>query len=281
MTLAGLADFLRWMLLLAGFWVLQLQAAPPAPGRVVSINLCTDQLLLMLARPNQILSLSYLSTDPFSSFMAEQASHYPLNHAKAEELIALSPDLILANPYSPKGVVELMRRLGYRVEEIPMAENLSGIRENIERISSILGNAERGEAIIEAMDRDLAKVADGTDTFRPKGMFYQPRGYTSGSRTLQDDALKAAGWVNLASEMGIQGYRPIDLETLLLAKPDQLFTSSYGTDTQSRAQRQLEHPALKRVIGNTPVREIDYRYWICGGPMIVEAVEALASAKHR
>ena len=254
--------------------------AATAPQRVVSINLCTDQLLLMLARPEQILSVSHLSTDPESSFMSAQASAYPLNHARVEELLALSPDLILANSYSPRSVVVSMRRLGYRVEEFVMAESIGDIRRNIERMAALLGAEARGKAMIDEMDRRLAELARKAEP-RPKGIFYQPRGYTSGSRTLQDDALEAAGWENLAKLMGIEGYRAVDLESLLLAAPDQLFTSPYAPGTHSRAQRQLRHPALRRVIGERPLREIDYRYWICGGPMIVEAVEALASARGR
>ena len=268
-----------WLLLLSWFWSLQLTAAS-APERVVSINLCTDQLLLMLASPEQIASVSHLATDPDSSFMADRASAYPLNHARLEELLALSPDLILANPYSPRSVVVFMRKLGYRVEEFAMAESIGDIRRNIERMAALLGAEARGKAMVDEMERRLGEV-EGHHGPRPKGMFYQPRGYTSGSRTLQDDALEAAGWQNLAKLMGIEGYRAVDLESLLLAAPDQLFTSPYAPDTDSRAQRQLRHPALRRAIGDRPLLEIDYRYWICGGPMIVDAVAALASARGR
>ncbi|MEW8692284.1 MAG: hypothetical protein AB2535_14510, partial [Candidatus Thiodiazotropha endolucinida] len=48
-------------------------AAEP-PRRVVSVNLCSDQLLLMLADPQQVASVSYLSRDPDSSFVADAAA---------------------------------------------------------------------------------------------------------------------------------------------------------------------------------------------------------------
>jgi iron complex transport system substrate-binding protein len=47
---------------------LVLAAATPlraeAPGRVVSMNLCTDQLALMLAREGQLISVSDIARDP-------------------------------------------------------------------------------------------------------------------------------------------------------------------------------------------------------------------------
>ncbi|MES9929463.1 MAG: hypothetical protein ABW158_15245, partial [Candidatus Thiodiazotropha sp. 6PDIVS] len=39
------------------------------PQRVVSLNLCSDQLLLMLADPSQIASVSHLAREETSSFV--------------------------------------------------------------------------------------------------------------------------------------------------------------------------------------------------------------------
>mgnify|MGYP006999250795 CR=1 FL=1 len=48
---------------------------PPAtpPARVVSMNLCTDQLAMALAAPGQLISVSYIARDPRASAMAEEA----------------------------------------------------------------------------------------------------------------------------------------------------------------------------------------------------------------
>ena len=42
-----------------------------APQKIVSLNLCTDQLLMLLADPNQIASLSKIVDDQNVSFFAE------------------------------------------------------------------------------------------------------------------------------------------------------------------------------------------------------------------
>ena len=46
---------------------------PDAPLRVVSMNLCTDQFALMLAAPEQLISVSYVSADPVTSPLADIA----------------------------------------------------------------------------------------------------------------------------------------------------------------------------------------------------------------
>ena len=54
---------------------LLLIAAPAkaAPERIVSLNLCADQMLLALADRGQIAALSHLATDPGISAAAEAA----------------------------------------------------------------------------------------------------------------------------------------------------------------------------------------------------------------
>jgi len=245
------------------------------PTRVVSINLCTDQLLLMLADNAQIASVSYLAAESNSSFMAEKAQQYPVNHEKIEELLSLKPDLVLASEYSNRALIQLMQKLGHQVEIFPLPSDIKGIQSNITRMARLLKQEERGRQLIEQMNQRIGKIIQQQPATRPKALFYQPNHYTSGRGTLQDTALQLAGWRNLAAELGIQGYNPIDLEDLLLAEPEQFFTSPYAPGSHSLAEQQLSHPAFKHVTAGREMIEIDYKYWICGGPMIADAIEQL------
>ena len=47
-----------------------------APQKIVSLNLCTDQLLMLLADPDQIASLSKIVDDPNVSFLAEKSAGF-------------------------------------------------------------------------------------------------------------------------------------------------------------------------------------------------------------
>ena len=254
---------------------------PAAPSRVVSINLCTDQLLLMLADESQIASITFLASDETNSFMAGLAQRHPVNHARVEELIALQPDLIVANEYNAPALMTLLERLGFRVARFANANSIETIRSNIRQMAMLLKQERRGEQLIAQMDRRIDVIAAKERGYRPRALFYQVRGYTSGLNTLQDEALQLAGWHNLSAEAGITGYSPIDIETLLLAKPEQLFTSTYAPGTESVGQRQLRHPALRQIMEGRHLAEIDYRYWICGGPMIADAIEALDVTRWR
>ena len=269
---------MKILLLLTSYLLVAPLLAQQPPSQVASINLCSDQLLLLLAKPDQIVSVSRLSLEPNSSFMAERAAHYPVNDAKVEQLLEMGPDLVLASEFSPHPVIGILRHLGYRVEILPITTDLRGIRENIRLAAKLLGSETKGEELITQMDERLRRVAARAPLVRPTALFYQPRGYTSGLETLQHEALQLSGWRNLSAEHGIRGYGTIDLESLLLARPQQIFSSAYAPGTESLAQRQMHHPALNRITRDRPIINIPYRYWICGGPMIAEAVEALAEA---
>ena len=58
--------------------------AHAAPQKIVSLNLCTDQLLMLLADPNQIASLSKIADDPNVSFLAERSAEFKKNRAPSK-----------------------------------------------------------------------------------------------------------------------------------------------------------------------------------------------------
>ncbi len=275
MRLPLLPIYLCLLLLPAG-----ISCAEQKPARIVSLNLCTDQLLMLLVPEERIASVSSLSRKPNSSFMATTAQRLSVNHGRAEELLPLQPDLVLAGTHAAQPAVRLLRRLGYQVEVFPMANSVASIRQNIRRLAALVGEEPRGEQLITDMDRRITRVTASLDRPQEGALFYQPRGYTSGSDTLQDEALRLAGWRNLAAESGIVGFGTIGLERLLQTQPQRIFTSRYAPGSDSIAQRLLQHPALRRIAAEDRVTEVEYRLWICGGPMLAEAVETLAAA-HR
>ncbi|MEW8187678.1 MAG: ABC transporter substrate-binding protein [Candidatus Thiodiazotropha endolucinida] len=254
-------------------------AAEP-PQRVVSVNLCSDQLLLMLADPAQVASVSYLSRDPDSSFVADAAAAYPLNHARAEEIIRLKPDLILVTPHTNPRLRTTLTQLGYPLHQLSLGHRLDDIVADIRQLAARLGQGARGESLIQQMQQRLqsgtVKAAHPTTA-----IFLQPRGYTSGSDTLQDEALRLAGWRNLAAQQGVEGYTPVPLEKVLNWQPETIFTSPYTGSGDSLAERQLRHPALQRLLAKHPMVEIPYKYWICPGPMLANAVALLQQARVR
>jgi len=254
--------------------------AAPKPSRIVSLNLCTDQLLMLLADRDRIASISYLSTNPDASAMADIAAGLPINYGRAEEILPLMPDLVLAGAFTTRPTVFLLRGLGYNVVELPVASNIEDVRKNIRAVAEALGEAARGAAAIDAFDGQLSKLKASAGRAPPLAALYWANGYTSGAGTLANAVIKAAGFNSLADNLGLSGTRKLPLEMLVMADPD-LFVIGRVHDDPALAYENLRHPALRRVFGDRTVVRIPDRLWVCGTPFVAEAVARLAAFRDR
>lgn len=255
--------------------------AAAKPRRAVSLNLCTDQLVLMLAEAANVAAVSYLSRDPANSYMAAAARGVPAIRGRVEEILPLDPDLILAGRFTSQAAVAFLKRMGRRVAVLDPPEDFAGIRAQVRRVAALLDEAARGEALLADMDRRLERAgrARAAPADRPTAAFYLPGGYAAGGGTAVDAVLAAAGLRNAAAELGVTGTAVLPMERLVASAPDVLILGAFGGGGASIAEDVLRHPALaKSMKGRTPLR-IPARLWVCPGPMLAEAVELLAEAR--
>ena len=241
-------------------------AEPPA--RVVSMNLCTDQLAMLLAAPGQLVSVSHLATEPQSSPMVDQAAAYPPNRGGAEQIFLMKPDLVLAGSYTSVASVDLLRGLGVPVLQVPPISSLDEVPAQILLVGQALGREAEAQAMVAAFQDGLATLA--VDAPPADAALYYPNGYTTGAGTLADDVLAHTGFHNISSDAGLAGGGILPLERLVMAAP-QVIVTSEPYPGASRAEDILRHPALAevRARGLTATSDAD---WICGTPYLLRAV---------
>lgn len=246
------------------------------PERIVSLNMCTDQLLLALADPDQIVGLSRFAGDERLSYAAEQAAPYPQLPAAAEAVIALEPELVLTGRFTDRAAKEMLARFDYRVEEVPFVRSLEDAREAIGLVAEMVGHPDRGQALIDDLD---AALADAQSQEELSALIIQRRGYATGTASLAGDLLAALG-VRLASEdlVGARGGFA-DLETIIRAEPDVLITATLDRETDDQGSALLLHPALDERY--PPARRIvmPERLTLCAGPSLIEAIEHIANER--
>ncbi len=246
------------------------RSSAEAPKRVVSINLCTDQLAMLLAGPEQLVSVSSLAADPLVSLMAGEARGYALNHAQAEEIFLLKPDLVLAGTYTARSSTEMLRRLGIRVETLPPANSLAEIDDAIIRMGTLLGREAEAAALTRRFAADLAAI---TPAQKRSGASYDANGYSVGHKTLSGDVMRAAGLDLVPDRLGLHHGGALALEELVLAAPAVIVTGTRYAQP-SRAEDILDHPALAGIAAARIT--IPDRDWICGLPQITRAAAELA-----
>lgn len=251
--------------------------ADTAP-RIASINLCADQLLLMLADPEQILTLSNLSHNKSGSWFYEKARQYPTNTGTSEEVFPLNPDVVLAGAFDTQNTVTLLRQLGMQVEVMQVATTLEDVFSNIRIVAKAAGKAQKGEKVIADMQKRLASFSV-PDSDKPLAAVYDPNGYTVGPATLRGQMIELSGWENAATRMNIQHYGSIPLETLVRMAPAALIDSPYSPGTYSRAQALSAHPALRDSRHKRRTITLPSRMTICAGPWTLDAIEILQQAR--
>lgn len=253
-------------------------AAADKPQHIVSVNVCTDQLLMLLVSRDRIASVSYFAVDPMMSAMAEQAIGLPLNHGMAEEILSLQPDLVLASAYSTRPTVYLLRKLGLPVTELPIATTMDDIRSNIRTLAKALHETKRGEVLIEQFDDTLGDVNMTLGDHKPLAGFYWANSMTSGRNSLANTVLHSAGYDNLAAQLGIMGTGFLSLEILIKTKPDLLVMGQPRRDHPALADMATLHPVIDKTFPKQTIRISD-ALWVCGTPFVAIVVKRLAALR--
>lgn len=254
--------------------VLALAQATPA-RRIVSMNLCTDQLLLQLVARERIASLSYLAADPAYFSGAESVKGLHLNHAQAEEVMALQSDLILTSTFSATQAASVLQRLQQHVERLPFATSRREAELQIAQMGVWLHEEAKASAMIADMNfRIDASIAQVAPLLRgKKAVMLGSNGVAFGSGTLQDDFLQSVGLRNIAAEAGLRGPSRIPLEILVAAEPEFVISEPRGDLDRQQAHPLLLHPALARL---KPVQlMLSDRWFDCAGTF-ANAYETLA-----
>jgi iron complex transport system substrate-binding protein len=247
------------------------------PRRIVSMNLCTDQMALLLVGPERIASISFLGADPAESPLAHLAVGIPINHGLAEEVIAAKPDLVLAGKYTTRFAKAMLTRLGYKVVEIESPETIPGIHATLTSLATVLGAEARAGELLAQMDRRLATVAAPAGRFG-SAIVFDANGFTVGRPGLADEVMTLLGLVNKAPELGIGAYGQVPLETMLAARPDRIINLVYRPGAPSIANAIVNHPALRHGARSGKTLSVPGRLLTCGTPMIAEAAERLAAS---
>lgn len=248
-----------------------------APGRIVSMNLCADELLLRLADPGQIAAVTYLARDPRQSTVATLARDVPVNRAQAEEIVRLDPDLVIAGRYTTRATVDMLRRVGAPIVELDVPATLSDVEDQILGLGQAVGQPARAGEMVAR----IRSAFDGTPRVpgpeAPTALMVAPNGFTVGSGSLVDTLITAAGLRNLGAEARFAHQRRISLEGIVRLAPDVLIIDADET-SPARAYEMLHHPVIAAIPSRPEVVRISPRLWTCAGPQIVEALETLRAS---
>jgi iron complex transport system substrate-binding protein len=248
--------------------------ATPLP-RIASMNLCTDQLLITLADPAQILGLSRYSRDAWQSNAANDARHYPILSGGAEDILVLKPDIVVASLFDKRSTRELLKEKGLRLAEFAVPRNLDEAKVQIREMGEIVQHKDRAEAEIARLDAAMARARRAVTDRHYSVLALSRRGWVSGSDSLVSSLLSETGLFNAASDLGVALGGFASLEAIVNARPDFLLVSEDGDLAEDDGRAFLLHPALERFYPPSKRIVIPERLTVCGGVMLADALDVL------
>jgi iron complex transport system substrate-binding protein len=241
-----------------------------APKRIVSLNLCADQLVLALADRSQIAGLTQNADKAGISAAAAQARGLHILGTSAEDILGIDPDLVVGMPARGSSAMSALEGEHYNMLDLRTSDSLDDIYASIREVAVAVGHRERGDALIARMQRDLAALP------RPGrgkvAAYYQRRGFLTGTGTLVDDLMNRAGLVNLAARLGKPALSQMTLEEMVAAHPDFIIVESDTDRVVDQGTEMLHHPAIDDIRRIS----IPQGWTVCGGPAYVLAARILA-----
>lgn len=235
--------------------------AEPARG-IVSLDLCTDWMLLKYANPSQVRAYSSLLYRYPADWVPE---NLPTHNGSLEQILELDPELLITGEYNAILLRKRLVQLGKTVKVLPLPDGLDSIRDYQQQFLSIV-------------KADLSVTDIGWDKVHPKKnrtlLLLGANGIGTGRDTLENDLLVKAGWSNYIQQ---SGYVNLQLEQIVADPPDAIYWSAPLSN--SLANLFVSHPVIKNIMGDLKSpREENWR-WQCPGPWSLELIEELAQWK--
>jgi iron complex transport system substrate-binding protein len=265
---------------LVGAAAVGLTAAARAPAhRVVSLNPCLDTILVNVADPSQIAALSHYSRQPRASSIGESARRFAFTYESAEEVIALSPDLVLASRHSSLATRNALQRLGVRIELFSTPNGIDASLDQVRRIAALVGHPERGDAEVARIQAALTAAAPAPGARPVRALVFERNGLSSGPHTLMDELLTRTGFHNAAADYGARRSIDLPLDLVVAHPPEVLLSGEVLPGAPTWGERVMQHPALERLRGRVRIVKFPEHLMYCGGPNLIPAAERLAQAR--
>ena len=251
------------------------------PARIVSIGGAITEILYALGYDGRIAGIDTTSVYP-SSALGNKPNVGYMRQLSAEGVVGLNPTLVLAMQGSgPKETMDLLDAAKIPLVLVPETFSGDGIVEKIKLVGHAMGADARASCLANAVSGDLDQLAKlRARVTKPVRVmfvmsFLNGRAMAAGHKTAANEIIALAGGVNAID--GYDGYKPINDEAIVAAKPDVVLSIARSKDSLE-ADAIYAHPAfaLTPVATNKSFISMEGLYLLGFGPRTASAARDLA-----
>ena len=258
--------------------------AGESPQRIISLAPSHTEILFALGLGDRLVGVTDYCNYPPEAETKKSIGGF--STPNIEEIVALSPDLIMATSMHETEIIPQLESHGLTVVAFS-PKTINDVIAAITLAGQVTGAEEAADELLSDMQKRIKAVTNKTsglsESEKPRVLYavwHDPL-MTAGSGTLHDDLMRLAGGTNIAHDL--TEYATINLEVVITADPEVMIAGvGMGTGEDLPLQFVKTEPRLK----DTSARQYNRVYGIDTdivgrpGPRIVEALERFAGFIH-
>jgi iron complex transport system substrate-binding protein len=251
------------------------------PARIVSIGGAITEILYALGFEDRLTGVDTTSLYP-SAAMRDKPNVGYMRQLSAEGVLGLNPSLVLAMQGSgPKETIEILEAAKVPLVMVPETFSEQGLLDKIALVGRAMDATSRAACLSSAVAGDLAQMRElRSKVTKPVRVMFvmsllNGRAMAAGKITAANEIIQLAGAVNAID--GYEGYKPINDEAIIAAKPDVVLSIARSKDSVE-AEAVFAHPAfaLTPAAGNKAFISMEGLYLLGFGPRTAAAARDLA-----
>ena len=230
---------------------------------IISLDLCTDWMLLKYADPSQVRAYSPLLYRYQADWVPDGL---PIHDGSLEHILQLEAGLLISGEFNAILLRKRLHQLGREVEVLSLPTTLDGIRQYQAEFLALIDKSE------------VSAAAEWGKVYPPRHkslLLLGANGIGTGSNTLEDDLLRRAGWNNYIEA---SGYVSLEMERIVAYPPDAIYPSAPLSN--SLANLFVLHPAIQSLMSAGETRRGENWRWQCPGPWSLELIQELSLWKN-
>ncbi|MGY1435222.1 ABC transporter substrate-binding protein [Streptomyces reniochalinae] len=266
------------------------------PERAVTMNQHVTEVMLALGLQNRMAGTAYLDDEILPRYRKAYkgvevlADKYP----SKEVLLAAGPDFVYGGYASAFDKTEGRDRAALEDGGVSTRLNLESctdhtdvatLHKEIRQVARVFGVPQRGEALIEAQDKQLAATAKRLEGTEKTRVFVYDSGegsaFTAGGAGIGNEILRRAGARNVFADVD-KPFADVSWEKVVQRAPDVVVIYDYGgTTVAQKKKRLLRDPALADVpaVKHRRFAVLPLSSAVLG-PRVPDAVDDLARQLH-
>ncbi|MFC1902395.1 ABC transporter substrate-binding protein [Chloroflexota bacterium] len=224
-------------------------ALDKSPQRIISLSPSNTEILYALGLADRVVAVTDYCNYPLEA--EEKPTIGGFSTPNIEEIVALSPDLVLAAARHQDKIIPQLEGKGLTIFALA-PKTIDSVLEAILLTGRITGVEEDAAELVDGMRQRTKAVTDRTAGLTPEQrlrtfyiLWHDPL-KTAGSGTLQDELIYKAGGTN--SAQGLTDYVNISLEVVIVDNPE-VIIAGVGHGSLVRRMRNV----VRSGIGTLPI----------------------------